>query len=48
MSAMSIPRVKQRLRGIDVGAARRRAGIIMEQMDSGRIATLIDDFNALA
>lgn len=48
MAAMSIPRVKQRLRGIDVGAARRRAGIIMEQMDSGRIATLIDDFNALA
>ena len=48
MSAMSIPRVKQRLRSIDVGAARRRAGVIMEQMDSGRIITLIDDFNALA
>ncbi|HJO72790.1 MAG TPA: phosphoenolpyruvate--protein phosphotransferase [Rhodospirillales bacterium] len=48
MTAMSIPRVKQRLRSIDTGAARRRAGVIMEQMDSGRIATLIDDFNALA
>jgi phosphotransferase system enzyme I (PtsI) len=48
MAAMSIPRVKQRLRGIDLGAARRRAEIVMEQMDSGRIATLIDDFNALA
>lgn len=48
MAAMSIPRVKQRLRSIDAGAARRRAGVIMEQMDSGRIAMLIDDFNALA
>jgi len=48
MAAMSIPRVKQRLRSIDLGAARRRAEIVMEQMDSGRIATLIDDFNALA
>jgi phosphotransferase system enzyme I (PtsI) len=45
---MCIPKVKHRLRGIEVGAACRRAAIIMMQMDFGRIATLIDDFKALA
>jgi phosphotransferase system enzyme I (PtsI) len=29
-------------------AASHRAQIIMDQIDSGRIATLLDDFNALA
>ena len=48
MTPSSIPRVKQRIRGLDEVAASRGARIIMEQTDSGRIATLIDDFNALA
>lgn len=45
MTALNIPRVKQRIREIDMTAANRRAGQIMDQVDSGRIATLIDDFN---
>jgi len=45
MTALNIPRVKQRIREIDLIAANRRAGQIMDQVDSGRIATLIDDFN---
>ncbi|MFT6582349.1 MAG: phosphotransferase system enzyme I (PtsI) [Alphaproteobacteria bacterium] len=48
MSAPSLPQVKQRIRNIDLTAATVRAQIIMEQIDSGRIATLLDDFNALA
>jgi phosphoenolpyruvate-protein phosphotransferase (PTS system enzyme I) len=48
MTALSIPRVKQRIRDIDLIAANRRAGQIMDQVDSGVIATLVDDMNALA
>jgi phosphotransferase system enzyme I (PtsI) len=48
MTPSSIPRVKQRIREMDMDAANRRAGVIMDQVDSGRIATLLDDFNALA
>ena len=48
MTPSSIPRVKQRIREMDIDAANRRAGVIMDQVDSGRIATLLDDFNALA
>ena len=48
MSAGSVPRVKQRIRGMDLLAATHRARLIMDQWDSGRIATLLDDFNALA
>jgi phosphoenolpyruvate-protein phosphotransferase (PTS system enzyme I) len=48
MSAMALARVKQRIRGLDILAATRRAREIMDQSDSGRIATLLDDFNALA
>ncbi len=48
MAATALPRVKQRIRGIDFLAATRCAQVIMEQADSGRIATLLDDFNALA
>ena len=48
MSPASIPRVKQRIRGMDALAAAARANLIMDQTDSGRIATLLDDFNALA
>ena len=48
MSAANIPRVKQRIRNLDLTAASHRARIIMDQVDAGRIATLLDDFNGLA
>jgi phosphotransferase system enzyme I (PtsI) len=48
MTPSSIPRVKQRIREMDLAAASRRAAVIMDQVDPGRIATLLDDFNALA
>lgn len=37
--------VKQRLMSVDAIAAERRARIILDQTDTGRIATLLDDFN---
>jgi phosphotransferase system enzyme I (PtsI) len=48
MSPQNIPRVKQRIRNLDMVAATRRARAIMDQADSGRIAALLDDFNAMA
>jgi len=45
MTPSNIPRVKQRLRALDVKAATQRARQIMEQSDGGRIAALLDDFN---
>jgi len=48
MTAANIPRVKQRIRSMDLVAADQRARVIMDQIDAGRIATLLDDFNALA
>jgi phosphotransferase system enzyme I (PtsI) len=48
MSTLSLARVKQRIRSLDMMAATTRAQVIMDQSDSGRIATLLDDFNALA
>lgn len=48
MTPSSIPKVKQRLREMDAVAAATRANLIMDQVDSGRIMTLLDDFNALA
>ena len=48
MAVGNIPRVKQRIRSLDFAAAARCARTIMEQTDSGRIAMLLDDFNALA
>ena len=48
MTANALPRVKSRVLGMDLSAAVRRAGVIMDQFDSGRIAALLDDFNALA
>jgi phosphotransferase system enzyme I (PtsI) len=48
MTPRSIPRVKQRIRNLDIVAATRRARAIMDQTDSGRIAALLDDFNAIA
>ncbi|HVB14983.1 MAG TPA: phosphoenolpyruvate--protein phosphotransferase [Stellaceae bacterium] len=48
MAPQSVPRVKQRIRGLDMVAATRRARAIMDQADSSRIAALLDDFNAMA
>jgi phosphotransferase system enzyme I (PtsI) len=48
MAASNIPRVKRRVRALDLEAAAHRARLILEQADGGRIATLLDDFNALA
>jgi phosphoenolpyruvate-protein phosphotransferase (PTS system enzyme I) len=48
MTPQSIPRVKQRIRSLDMVAATRRARAIMDQADSARIAALLDDFNAMA
>jgi len=48
MSPASIPRVKRRIRAMDAAAATARANLIMDQTDSGRIATLLDDFNDTA
>lgn len=48
MTASSIPKVKQRIMDLDLSAAIQRAQVIMDQTDSGRIATILDDFNALA
>ena len=47
MSSASLPRVKQRVRTLDLMASTRRAEMIMDQADSGRIETLLDEFNAL-
>jgi phosphoenolpyruvate-protein phosphotransferase (PTS system enzyme I) len=48
MAPGSLPRIKQRVRSLDIVAATRRAEAIMDQSDSGRIAALLDDFNAMA
>ncbi|MBT6093592.1 MAG: phosphoenolpyruvate--protein phosphotransferase [Rhodospirillaceae bacterium] len=48
MTPSSIPLVKQRIRKMDSVSAAARAQLIMDQTDSGRIATLLDDFNSLA
>jgi phosphotransferase system enzyme I (PtsI) len=47
MPAGALPRIKRRIRAMDLGEATRRADLIMNQWDSGRIATLLDDFDAL-
>lgn len=48
MAPGNISRVKQRIRSLDLSAASRRARAIMDQLDDDRIASLLDDFNALA
>ncbi len=48
MASTNLPRVKQRIRNLDLLSAERCTRFIMEQADSGRIAMLLDDFNALA
>jgi phosphotransferase system enzyme I (PtsI) len=46
MAATNIPRVKQRVRSLNLVAATGRARVIMDQPDSIRIAQLVDEFNA--
>jgi phosphotransferase system enzyme I (PtsI) len=46
MSPRNIPRVKQRIRNLDMVAASRRVRAIMDQSDPERVAVLLDDFNA--
>jgi phosphotransferase system enzyme I (PtsI) len=48
MAPTNLPRVKHRIRNLDMIAATRRAEAIMDQSDPGRIAALLDDFNAMA
>ncbi len=48
MAPRNIPRVKQRIRSLDMVAATRRARAIMDQSDTARIAALLDDFNTVA
>jgi phosphotransferase system enzyme I (PtsI) len=48
MASTALPRVKQRIRDLDLVAATRCASTIMDQSDPGRIAALLDDFNTLA
>lgn len=46
MAPLAVPAVKKRIRSLDLMEASKRARVIMDQSDSGRIATLLDDFNA--
>jgi phosphotransferase system enzyme I (PtsI) len=48
MAPSKLPRVKQRVRSLEFSGATARARLIMDQSDSGRIAALLDDFNALS
>ena len=48
MTSGALPLVKKRVRSLDLMEATRRARTIMDQSDSGRIAALLDDFNAAA
>ena len=48
MGPSNLPRVKQRIRSLDMIAATRRAEAIMDQSDPDRIAALLDDFNAMS
>ena len=48
MAAPSLLRVKQRIRKLDTANATRRARMVMEVADSGRIAALLDDLDGLA
>ena len=43
MSSASLPRVKQRIRALDLADAERRAETILRQTDAGRIAALLSD-----
>ena len=48
MSSIGLPLVKQRIRSLSLDEATRRVRTMMEQSDSGVIAALLDDFNAVS
>jgi phosphotransferase system enzyme I (PtsI) len=48
MSANSLPRVKSQILNTDLQSATRRAAVIMDQVDIGRITVLLDDFNSIS
>jgi phosphotransferase system enzyme I (PtsI) len=48
MAPSNIPRVKERIRRLDMISAAHRARAIMDQLDDKRIAALIDDYNVEA
>jgi phosphotransferase system enzyme I (PtsI) len=48
MNASALPRVKGRIRSLDVRAAKRCAETIMVQSDRSRIAAILADFNEMA
>ena len=45
MTPNTLPRVKRRIRALDLRSATRRAQSIMDQSDSARIGQLLDEFN---
>ena len=45
MAANALPRIKSRVLNLDMQAATQRAHMIMDQLDMGRIAALLEDFN---
>ncbi|MGH7089842.1 MAG: phosphoenolpyruvate--protein phosphotransferase, partial [Stellaceae bacterium] len=45
MAPANIPPVKERIRRLDIVSAAHRARSIMDQLDDGRIAALLDDYN---
>ncbi len=47
MSAATLPRVKERVRALNLMASIRRVDMIMDQSDPRRIELLLDDFNEL-
>ncbi|MEO5374822.1 MAG: phosphoenolpyruvate--protein phosphotransferase [Alphaproteobacteria bacterium] len=46
MSATNIPRVKRRIRSLDMAAATHHARVVMDHADMGMIARIVDDFNS--
>ena len=44
MNAGAVPRVKQRVRGVEIDACARFARRVMEEADPGRIAELVQGF----
>eukprot|EP00752_Nemacystus_decipiens_P016965 g15190.t1 len=47
MSAGAIPQIKQRVRTLDAAACAQRARAVVDSLDAGRIASLLDDLNGL-
>ncbi len=45
MPATAIPRIKQRIRTLELAACSQRARAVLDNPDSGRIASLLDDLN---